>query len=43
VEWLDRDHDGERPDIEQLKWIKAHYKKQAAELTKAKQASNGYF
>jgi len=36
VEWLDLDHKGDRPDIEQLKWIKKHYQQKTKELHHAR-------
>jgi len=33
VEWLERDHSPERPDIEELKWIRKHYQQKAKELS----------
>jgi hypothetical protein len=38
VDWLDRDHKGERMTIDELKWLRSYYSRRAREAIKAQEA-----
>lgn len=37
VEWLDKDHTGDRMTIEELKWLRSYYSRRAREAVKAQE------